>query len=106
MLGRPTSPEGLQALLRHVADDEHLRGWGVVPVFTEDEVPYWWATILVHVRADSRFDGDGVGGPRAMDLPQFRQHKRLHDASFVQFLVNKRTDPPARDTVRVRWSSG
>lgn len=48
--------------------------------------------MLVHVPAESRFDGDGVAGPQAMNLPQFREHKKLSNARFVQFLVNKRTD--------------
>ena len=88
-----TDAEGVGVWLEQTRNNTALREWGVAPLFSGTEEHIRKGTrILVHVPADSRFDGDGVDGPQAMNLPQFREHKKLRDASFVQFLVNKRTD--------------
>lgn len=88
-----TDAEGVDLWLQQTRSNAGVQQWGVVPMFggTEEDIRRG-TRILVHVPADSRFDGSGVGGPQALNLPQFRQHKRLREASFVQFLVNKRTD--------------
>lgn len=96
MLVRKTVAAGPDAWLELAKGSKafgQVQTMGVVPLLAGDAASLGdGMKILLHVTATTRFDGRGVAGPQALDLPHHSDSDSLNEVSFVQFLVNQRTE--------------